>query len=47
MEILIKVEIEFVFIQIVIKKEEVQILADAINKKFGIYVGVLHDRKNQ
>lgn len=29
------------------KKEEVQILADAINKKFGIYVGVLHDRKNQ
>jgi LAGLIDADG DNA endonuclease family len=29
------------------KKEEVQILANAINTKFGIYVGVLHDRKNQ
>ena len=29
------------------KKEEVQLLADAINKNFGIYVGVLHDRKDQ
>lgn len=29
------------------KKEEVQILANAINTKFGIYVGVLHDRNNQ
>jgi|SRR6266487_2420998 len=29
------------------KKEEVQILANAIKTKFGIYVGVLHDRKNQ
>jgi len=29
------------------KKEEVQILANAINIKFGIYVGVLHDRTNQ
>ena len=28
-------------------KEEVQILADAINAKLGIYVGVLHDRKDQ
>jgi hypothetical protein len=28
------------------KKEEVQILAN-INIKFGIYVGVLHDRNNQ
>ena len=29
------------------KKEEVQLLANAINMKFGIYVGVLHDRKDQ
>jgi len=29
------------------KKEEVQILANAINTKFGIYVGLLHDRNNQ
>ena len=29
------------------KKEEVQLLADAINIKIGIYVGVLHDRKDQ
>ena len=29
------------------KKEEVQILANAIITKFGIYVGVLHDRKDQ
>lgn len=28
-------------------KEEVQILANAINTKFGNYVGVLHDRKDQ
>lgn len=28
-------------------KEEVQILAEAINAKLGIYVGVLHDRKDQ
>ena len=28
-------------------KEEVQILADSINAKLGIYVGVLHDRKDQ
>ena len=29
------------------KKEEVKILANAINTKFGIYVGILHDRNNQ
>ena len=29
------------------KKEEVQLIANAINIKFGIYVGVLHDRKDQ
>jgi len=28
-------------------KEDVQILAEAINTKLGIYVGVLHDRKDQ
>jgi LAGLIDADG DNA endonuclease family protein len=28
-------------------KEEVQNLANAINTKFGIYVGVLHDRNDQ
>jgi hypothetical protein len=28
-------------------KEDVQILAEAINAKLGIYVGVLHDRKDQ
>lgn len=29
------------------KKEEVERLAKVISSKFGIYVGVLHDRKNQ
>jgi len=28
-------------------KEDVQMLAEAINAKLGIYVGVLHDRKDQ
>jgi hypothetical protein len=28
-------------------KEEVQSLALAINNKFSIYTGVLHDRKDQ
>jgi|SRR5882672_1992726 len=28
-------------------KEEIEIIALAINKKLGIYTGVLHDRKNQ
>jgi hypothetical protein len=29
------------------QKEEVQLLANAINIKFGLFVGVLHDRKDQ
>ena len=29
------------------KKEEVQLLANAIEHVFNIYVGVLHDRKDQ
>jgi hypothetical protein len=29
------------------KKEEVQLLATAINTEFLIYCGVLHDRNNQ
>ena len=29
------------------KKEEVERLALAINDKFNIYIGVLHDRNNQ
>ncbi len=29
------------------KKQEVELLAKSINLKFGIYVGVLHDRKDQ
>jgi len=29
------------------QKEDVKILAFAINKKMGIYTGVLHDRNNQ
>jgi hypothetical protein len=29
------------------RKDEVQNLAVAINKNLGIYIGVLHDRKDQ
>lgn len=29
------------------KREEVELLANGINKKLDIYVGVLHDRKDQ
>jgi hypothetical protein len=29
------------------QKKEVELLAHAINTKFNIYVGVLHDRKDQ
>lgn len=47
MVILIRVETEWEFILIVIKKEEVERLALAINDKFNIYTGVLHDRNNQ